>query len=175
MLAVGACDDSPPRPPDSLASTPPATLAPEPLRLPSVAAGTQCPTTRPRSWSGPGVATAVLGDGPLYPVADYFEDGTVLALRAQDRQPDGSYEKKVRWIGAGYTGPVLVRSGRIDGAGTASVRFSSLGEERDGGYYAELRSPTSDLPATTTISGPGCYAYQVDGTTFSTTIVFRAA
>jgi hypothetical protein len=90
MLPAAACDDSPPRPPASLASTPPATLAPDPLRLPSVAAGTGCPTTRPRSWSGPGVATAVLGDGPLYPVADYFQDGTVLELREQDRQPDGS-------------------------------------------------------------------------------------
>jgi hypothetical protein len=42
-------------------------------------------------------------------------------------------------------------------------------------HYVELGSPTSDLPATTAISGPGCFAYQGDGATFSTTIVFRAA
>jgi hypothetical protein len=116
----------------------------------------------------------VLGAGPLYPVADYFKDGTTLDLRDEDREPDGSYSKKVRWIGAGYTGPVLVRTRRIDAQGTASVRFSDWGEARDGGYYADLPSPNTDLPAITTVSGPGCYAYQVDGSTFSTTIVFRA-
>jgi hypothetical protein len=116
----------------------------------------------------------VLGPGPLYPVADYFRDG-VLQLRDDDRQPDGTYEKKVRWIAAGYSGPVLVRAGRIDGPGTASAAFAYTGGPRDGGHYAVLTHPDSDLPATTTVSGPGCYAYQVDGTTFSVTIVFRAA
>jgi hypothetical protein len=116
----------------------------------------------------------VLGDGPVYPVADYFRDGAVLKLRADDREPDGSYVKKVRWIAADYTGPVLLRAARIDAPGTASARFSYLGEERDGGYYAVLIHSASDLPATTTVGGPGCYAYQVDGTSFTTTIVFRA-
>jgi hypothetical protein len=54
------------------------------------------------------------------------------------------------------------------------VKFSYTGTAHDGGYYAELTRPRSDLPATTTVSGPGCYAYQVDGTTFSTTVVFSA-
>ncbi|WP_169814031.1 hypothetical protein, partial [Actinomadura kijaniata] len=150
-------------------------LASRPLRFPSVAAGAACPTTAPRPWSGPGVAAAVLGDGPVYPVADYFGKGTVLELRARDRRSDGSYVKKVRWIGAGYRGPVLVRAARIDGGGTAASRFAYTGEERDGGYHAELPSPASDLPGTTTVGGPGCYAVQVDGTTFTTVVVFRAA
>ncbi|GGL32896.1 hypothetical protein [Planomonospora parontospora] len=180
-LAVAACDDPPPRdpaaspaPPPS-ASTPSATLTPRALRIPRIPAGGGCPTTAPRRWSGPGVATAVLGDGPVYPVADYFRAGTVLELRPDDRGPDGSYVKKVRWIGAGYSGPVLVRAARIDGEGTASSRFSYIGEQRHGGHYAELASPTSDLPGTTTVGGPGCYVLQVDGTTFTTTVVFRAA
>jgi hypothetical protein len=156
-----------------LPSTESTTFAARPLHLSTVAPGARCPTTPRRPWSGPGVASDVLGAGPLYPVADYFEDGTTLVLRDEDRQPDGAYTKKVRWIGAGYTGPVLVRTARIDGRGTAIVRFSDWGEERDGGYYADLPTDNSDLPATTTVSGPGCYAYQVDGSTFSTTIVFR--
>ena len=77
-------------------------------------------------------------------------------------------------IGTGYTGPVLVRTARIDGPGTATMRFSYWGETGDGGYYADLPTDNSDLPATTKVGGPGCYAYQVDGSTFSTTIVFRA-
>ncbi|MBG0819398.1 hypothetical protein HS048_01285 [Planomonospora sp. ID91781] len=178
---VTACDAPPPRDPAAppapspSASASPAALTPRPLRIPRIPAGGGCPVTVPRPWSGPGVATAVLGDGPVYPVADYFRDGTVLELRPEDRGPDGSYVKKVRWISAGYIGPVLVRAARIDGKGTASSRFSYTGEERHGGHHAELTSPTSDLPGTTTVGGPGCYVLQVDGTTFTTTVVFRAA
>ncbi|MGK5557500.1 hypothetical protein ACSNOI_38425 [Actinomadura kijaniata] len=174
-LAGAACDGPPSPVSPSTPSTPSTALASRPLRFPAVAAGAACPTTAPRPWSGPGVAEAVLGDGPVYPVADYFGEGTVLELRAQDRRPDGSYVKKVRWIGAGYRGPVLVRAARIDGRGAATSRFAYTGEERDGGYHAELPSATSDLPGTTTVTGPGCYAVQVDGTTFTTVVVFRAA
>lgn len=116
----------------------------------------------------------MLGGGPVYPVADYFESGTTLELGRDDRELDGSYSKKVRWIGAGYTGPVFIRIHRIDAAGTGLVRFSDWGVQRDGGYYADLPTPNTDLPAVTTVGGPGCYAYQVDGATFTTTIVFRA-
>jgi hypothetical protein len=167
--ALAACDD--PAPP---ASSSPGAAAPPPLRLPVVTSGGPCPVATPRPWSGPGQAGRVLGDGPLYPIADYFRDGAVLQLRPDDREPDGSYVKKVRWLGAGYRGPVLLRVARLDGPGTASARFSYLGTVRDDGYRAELTEPDNDLPATTTVGGPGCYAYQVDGSTFSTTIVFRA-
>jgi hypothetical protein len=173
-LVLGACDKPAPGRPQPPVSRSPVPWTAGPLRMPTVAPGAQCPVSRPRPWSGPGAATAVLGDGPLYPVADYFDAGTVLQLRPEDHQADGSYEKKVRWIGAGYAGPVLMRAARIDGAGSAGVAFYYLGEPRDGGHYAVLTSRTSDLPAATRISGPGCYAYQVDGTTFSTTIIFRA-
>jgi hypothetical protein len=30
------------------------------------------------------------------------------------------------------------------------------------------------MPSYTRLKGPGCYAYQIDGATFSETIVFRA-
>ncbi|MDQ1647564.1 MAG: hypothetical protein QOJ50_3748 [Cryptosporangiaceae bacterium] len=172
-LVLGACEKPAPGRPQSPVSTPSAAWTAGPLRVPAIAPGAQCPVTRPHPWSGPGEATNVLGDGPLYPVADYFESGTVLQLRPENRQEDGSYEKKVRWIGAGYAGPVLLRAARIDGAGSAGVTLLYTGEPRDGGHYAVLTSSTSDLPATTQISAPGCYAYQVDGTTFSKTIIFR--
>jgi hypothetical protein len=168
-LALAACDDPAPPPP-----APSVAPSARPLRLPVVAPGEQCPVAAEHPWSGPGQAGSVLGDGPLYPIAGYFADGAVLELRDADRKPDGSYEKKVRWLGVGYTGPVLVRAGRIDGAGTAGATFSYRGTGHAGGHYAELSNPVNDLPATTTVSGPGCYAYQVDGTTFSKTIVFRA-
>ncbi|MBF9132835.1 hypothetical protein I0C86_28330 [Plantactinospora sp. S1510] len=173
--SVGCDGPAPDAGPPTTAPTSPAELSPGPLRLPSRAPGDRCPTTAPKPWSGPGEATQVLGPGPVYPVADYFRDGAVLRLREDDRQPDGTYRKKVRWIATGYTGPVLVRAARIDAPGSATVAFSYTGGPRDGGHYAVLTNPDSDLPGTTTVDGPGCYAYQVDGTTFSLTIVFRAA
>jgi hypothetical protein len=173
MCATG-CESSQPDLPEPPVPSASAAFVVPPLRLPEVEAGAACPVTVARPWSGPGQAGRVLGDGPLYPIADYFRGETELELRPEDRQPDGTYEKKVRWIGAGYSGPVLVRAARIDAPGAAGATFSYVGEERDGGHYAELTRENNDLPATTTVAGPGCYAYQVDGTTFSRTIVFRA-
>jgi hypothetical protein len=170
LTLVAACDTPAPGPPSP---SPSAAWAPPPLRLPSLAAGAACPVTPPVPASPPG--DAVVGDGPVHPVAYYFDPGTVLPLRSVDRLPGGGYEVKVRWTGAGYLGPVLLRAGRIDGPGTALSAFSNTGEARDGGHYAVIYNDPSDLPGTTTVSGPGCYAVQVDGTSFSTTIVFRAA
>lgn len=176
LLGAAACESPQPARPSEppSASTPAPMFTVPPLRLPSVAAGAECPVTVARPWSGPGQAGRVLGEGPVHPVADYFRGGNVLELRPDDREPDGTYVKKVRWIAAGYPGPVLVRAARIDAPGTAGAVFSYTGEARDGGHYAVLVNENSDLPATTTLAGPGCYAYQVDGTTFSDTIVFRA-
>ncbi|AGZ41914.1 hypothetical protein AFR_18180 [Actinoplanes friuliensis DSM 7358] len=142
------------------------------MRLPTLAAGAPCPVTVPTPVSPPG--DAVLGDAPVHPIAYYFGPGTTLALRSENRLPDGAYEAKVRWTSAGYLGPVLIRAGRIDGPGTALSKFSYVGEDRDGGHYAVIENDPGDLPGTTTVGGPGCYAIQADGTSFSTTIVFRA-
>lgn len=92
--------------------------------------------------------------------------------------------QKVLWfVLPSYRGPVLIRGARIDGPGR--VRF-------DRGDVPPLRirialhptggSPTSPVPpqgtryraSYTRVRGPGCYAYQVDGTSFSRVVVFRA-
>ncbi|MFG1925011.1 hypothetical protein [Cryptosporangium sp. NPDC048952] len=150
-----------------------APFAASPLRLPRVTAGGTCPVTAAKA--RPGHPDKVLGTGPLGPIAYYYTGGdAVLQLRADDRQPDGQYRAKVRWIGTGYAGPVLIRADRIDGEGSALAEFSYTGERRDGGFFALLTERDNDIPATTWVSGPGCFAYQVDGTNFTTTIVFDA-
>ena len=113
-------------------------------------------------------AAAQAAPPPQGPAGD-----AVLQLRPDDREPGGSYRVKVRWVGSGYAGPVLIRADRIDGTGTALAQFSYTGEARDGGYFATLTESENDIPATTLVSGPGCFAYQLDGTTFSETIVFE--
>jgi hypothetical protein len=88
--------------------------------------------------------------------------------------------QKVLWLGApSYHGPVLIRGRKLTGGGLgfgagkiplAEVdvppgRPGGVGLNRDGwrlwGGYVRLRSP-------------GCYGVQVDGTTFSEVIIFRA-
>lgn len=183
VVATAACTAHEEPVPAKSSPTPSASPSAEPsfaapaLHLPTVASGGKCPVSPAKAWTGLGQADRVLGNGPLYPIADYFrEGGATLDLRPDDKQPDGTYGKKVRWLAVGYTGPVLIRAGRIDGPGKAGAQFLYWGEKRDDGWFAVLpQEDYLDLPAGTTVSGPGCFAYQIDGTNFSTTVVFSAA
>ena len=68
-----------------------------------------------------------------------------------------------------YAGRVLVRGRRLDGPGL--VRFG-----RGLVPALELRMPAGrrEQPSFTRLRSPGCYAYQVDGRTFSRVVIFRA-
>jgi hypothetical protein len=87
---------------------------------------------------------------------------------------------RVTWAAnAGYTGPVLIRGGEIGGGG--AIGFG-------GGHtpYDELQLLDAGRQAPAVVDGgrawlsytrvrsSGCYAYQVDGTSFSEVVVFRA-
>jgi hypothetical protein len=87
----------------------------------------------------------------------------------------------VTWRSAvGYHGPILIRGRRLGGAGAVG-----FGEGHR--PYDELQLLDSGRGAATTDGGsrawlsltrvrrPGCYVYQVDGTSFSRVIVFRVA
>ena len=84
--------------PQATPTSTPATLVVPPLRLPSVPPGGACPLAQASPWPDASEANRVLGDGPAHPVADYFRDGAELRLRDEDREPDGTYIKKVRWV-----------------------------------------------------------------------------
>ena len=69
-----------------------------------------------------------------------------------------------------YYGPLLIRGLRVDGGN--ELRF-------DAGVVPLLAIRTwsranRDRPSYTRVRTPGCYAYQIDGTTFSSTIAFEA-
>jgi len=135
-------------------------LAAHPLRLPSLTAVAPCPVTPAMpitSFVGP-----LAGAGPVYVTGNriYYSPA-----------PDGSLFAKVAWIaGPDYKGPALIRGARIDASG--EVRF-----ERGGGpsnselrfeYDTGVRSAGSEegwrfLPSLVLISGPGCYAFHIDG------------
>jgi hypothetical protein len=168
---------SPDAPPASVSGNPSsgidwATLA-RPLRLPELAAGGTCPRSSGRQVS-PAFGVA-FGDGPVYPVL-----GSTESL-IEPLAFDGRYRAKVLWVSSSsYQGPVLIRGARLDGAGV--VEFTT-----ESGSTSELRllraTATSEgeeagwreWPSYTDVPGSGCYAYQVDGTTFgSIVIVFSA-
>lgn len=89
---------------------------------------------------------------------------------------------EVTWSAtAGYSGPVLIRGGSIGGSIGGSLGF---GDGRtpyrelqllDAGRFAPRVTGGGRAWMTyTRIRASGCYSYQVDGTSFSAVIVFRA-
>jgi hypothetical protein len=142
-----------------------------PLRLPQLAAGTSCPAVRAHRVN-PSFGIA-LGAGPAYPIP--FRDSTLHYDHGQSA--GGWIYVKVLWvIPPSYGGPVLIRGRQLDGT-------NWLGFDRGPRPLRELQIPprASGLarawrafPSYTRVrAGAGCYAYQIDGTTFSRVLGFR--
>jgi len=94
---------------------------------------------------------------------------------------DGSYRQKVLWVGAAsYSGAVVIRGGRIDYPGWLKFALSGSSPVDE----LRLQEPTAgspgeepgwrEWPSYTYVPAAGCFAYQVDGTSFSEVIVFEA-
>jgi hypothetical protein len=152
---------------------------PPPLHLPALAAGDRCPISQPHQLSpafGPG-----LGTGPAYPVG--IANG-VLRFEYPPSPTNTMFGdsdwggQKVLWVvDPSYHGAVLIRGGRLDG--TESVRFGSgRTPAQQLRLAAEPGNTTGgwlNYPSYTRLRAAGCYAYQIDGRSFSNVIVFRAA
>jgi hypothetical protein len=142
----------------------PAGLAPaarrrleRPLRLPRLRRGARCPTSRV-SRAAPGVG-ATLGRGPAYPVLVGAHAGANKTLWA---------------VAPRYRGALLIRGRRLDGRGV--LRFWPGRKPRMWwrGFWHEERPQWRYGASTTLVPGPGCYAFQVDGRSFSERIFFVA-
>jgi hypothetical protein len=151
------------------------TLRREPHLRP-LSSGDECPRTS-GGRQAPKVAIT-LGDGPAYPVLGMSEPppraAGVASLR-DDIRRGGWYWHKTLWaVDKRYRGPLLIRGARIDRPGP--MRFGS-----DYEVLRELEMPAEQQVhwrygvSSTLLRGPGCYAFQVDGTNFSDIIVFAAA
>jgi hypothetical protein len=151
-------------------------LEQRPLHLPTLAAGAPCPFEHGRQVS-PDFGLAI-GMGPIYAAGFGMQ---AVVNYAHDNEDGGWYYIKVLWIGEpSYTGPVLIRGYQLDG--TNELRFDQ--REGDPNPSRQLEFPEgsggsnpggwSGWPSHTRVRAPGCYAYQVDGTTFSAVIVFQA-
>ncbi len=152
-----------------------------PLRIPHVASGAPCPVT-PKARSPHGYGGFVLGRGPAYPVYPWQAGTLSFVYPVRPKQgtwyPSDWSGDKVLWIVAPrYRGPVLIRGRQVDGPTVLRFGDGSLPP-------AELRIPAGGVASTggyrneggyTRLRTSGCYGWQVDETSFSRVIVFRAA
>jgi len=163
------------------------TLAARPVRLAHLAVGETCPATPTRSSVSPDYAVAV-GGGPVYIVGGAASGAlTYTPAGLLDSQPGSLGGAEARWqIAPSYTGPVVIRGRQLDGPN--QLAFNG-GMDQPTGNSLQLEPTLSELrlmggeataPTWTTwitlvrLSHPGCYAYQVDGLTFSYAITFQA-
>lgn len=156
-----------------------------PLHLPKVHSGGPCPITRVRA-AGSDFPIAV-GRGPVY--AGVVErHGRVPFVYPPP--PSGSSAQfagsrwsgfKVLWVSKPtYAGPLLIRGRRLDGS--VAVGFEQglvpLDELQLAPGQGAGAPPSAhgwrNWPSTARIRSPGCYGWQIDGTSFSETIVIRA-
>ena len=162
-------------------------LLARPLHIPSIESGGTCPISNPQTrvdfaavyGTGRG-----LGPGPAYP-AHYDPrrglDLDVILLRFPP--PPGYFAEESEWngwkhvwvVGSAYQGPVLIRGRQLDGGN--DVRFGgAVVPSREHRLSARPRQLAGTFRFERTFSRvrtPGCYAYQIDGTTFSYVVVFE--
>ena len=158
-----------------------------PVRLFRLATGSDCPRSfgRPGHELSPDFGSSLaLGAGPVYPLVPTGPEDparetarTGVVSYSDGRSEGGWFYVKVLWImSPRYRGPALVRGRQLDGP--RLVRFE-LGSRP----AAELRLWDPSVGYTKgwlnratymRLRGPGCYGFQVDGKTFSKSIVFEA-
>ncbi|MGB2954133.1 MAG: hypothetical protein WBB74_12190 [Gaiellaceae bacterium] len=143
-----------------------------PLHTPTIPRGSPCRTSPATGdLSRIGFVGTAWGPGPAYP-GGLGNDRPMLSFKYPP-PPDSGWGdwggNKILWMrDLAYFGPILVRGLQVDGPN--ELRFD------DGPFPSRsLRFDFgNNLPSYTRVIAPGCYAYQVDGTSFSYTIVFEA-
>jgi hypothetical protein len=115
---------------------------------------------------------SVGGSGPVKPVGS-------SSLATQPFISTSWSGARVTWRAASsYTGPILIRGRQVGGSGAVGFGEGHTPYDElqllDSGHGAPSGSGRAWLTFTR-VKGPGCYAYQVDGTSFSDVVVFRAA
>jgi hypothetical protein len=81
---------------------------------------------------------------------------------------------RVTWQAPGYSGPILIRGRQLGGSGAVGFGEGHVPYDELQLLGTAMSAPPGQWPSFTRVQSPGCYAYQVDGTSFSEVIVFRA-
>jgi hypothetical protein len=151
-----------------------------PLHLPKLTPGAACRVSRadPRvPWGrihifgGPGI-----GRGPVYPGLG-AHSGLLYATRDQQYGSKWFGEKVFWYVLPSYRGPVLIRGRRLDGPGRMGFNGGRLPNPElrirsdSSVSWAGQPAGSRGLPSGVRILMPGCYGFQIDGTTFSRVVV----
>jgi hypothetical protein len=147
-----------------------------PLHFPRVA-GARCPASRGRYVDTPTVSGIALGSGPVRVFINNPGDLRHGMAHLASTDVPGWLALKTHFFSVpAYHGPFLVRAKRLDDSGpirlgarptqTAPLRVPS-------GPAANGLAGWREFPYSTFVKAPGCYAWQVDGLTFSKTIIVR--
>ena len=149
-----------------------------PLHIPHIEAGASCPlSSKTRVDLGQEGVLALPGRGPAYP--NFGDAKRVLEFwwppipQQVDFYGTGwSGNKVLWWVSGRYHGPVLIRGRQLDGPNL--LRF----DRGDPVPPSEIRIPPGNgvrnRASYTRLRAAGCYAYQIDGPSFSRLIVFKA-
>jgi hypothetical protein len=120
------------------------------------------------------------GRGPVYLIGVGRADPATINMNFSFPDEQGWYTGKTPWwVSREYEGALLVRGGRIDRRG--SVRFAKGYGEHLRELYWEAGADQSLVPqpghrflaSSTLVRARGCYAFQIDGSSFSRIIVVR--
>ena len=149
-----------------------------PLHLRHVPHGAPCPVSKGHvKLFGPGTPMGITDAGPAHFMSVGGAPPAVVDISWTPLDPKRYEGQKAPWIiDRTYRGPVLIRGMRLDAPGP--VRFSEGGDRRVSALYlgrGERVQPSGRrvLAALLLVQAPGCYGLQVDGLTFSQTIVVR--
>ena len=149
-----------------------APLLAKPLTLPQVAPGTACPVSPQVSLNGQS------GNGPKKAIPNYGYGSEPFYLSGQiDWYAPGSQVLPVI-TSPSYSGPVLARMKRLDGAGTMAISTGiSAAQALNGGAVG---IPATSSPpywgiwyGVLTVDKRGCYGVQFDGTNVSVRVVIE--
>jgi hypothetical protein len=131
---------------------------------------TPCPVTTKTGQVGsyPG-----LGPGPAYPIGS----SSVITIRMPPPEGWGdewSGTKRLWLLDNRYVARALVRGHQLDGPNEVRFAKPAFIPHRLNPIPELQLDQLRDYPSLTRLRAPGCYAYQVDGRTFSYFIVFEA-
>jgi hypothetical protein len=152
-----------------------------PLHLPQIAPGATCPVTSASGELPLPFVGMKFGRGPVYPNLGIRPEASLefsYPPPPTSRWPDSEWGgQKVMWVRAPrYHGPALIRGRQIDGPDR--LRFGGglvpSTEIRIGRWGKSAGSRWGSKASTTRLRAAGCYAYQVDGLSFSSVVIFEA-
>ncbi|HET9719266.1 MAG TPA: hypothetical protein VFP55_04235 [Solirubrobacteraceae bacterium] len=159
-----------------------ASLLSRPLHLPSLGPGGRCPVTSGYIVNNSYFGGAALGRGPVQVLLGNAGDVRHGRVDLGTTEARGWFALETIWFAVpSYNGPFVVRGGRLGRRGPIEVRPGGTGLIPGSGPLVVPAGPTINnqggyrtVPGSTWVKSPGCYAWQVDGKSFSEVIVVNA-